>query len=277
MKVQANDPREPVKPTQTPGQFQRVLQQAGGPQASHRAPAPPRPALPPSTGKPTPRLPLPSERPTAPAPSTARAPGGPAIAGGPVVLATTRSALATPENLGQARQVMHGEAQRLRTSRTEAQTLTQERTEHRVSELISRELVRGFQVEPAPVAASRAAPTHEEASRAPSEGLAPTGEARHTASTSGPRLVEEPDAQLKTQAALELIEKIEVFVRSQRPALRMSLGAPLTAMVEVERTGPREVALRIQGRDGPLAHEDLARIRDALGARGLRLRSLRAE
>ena len=57
----------------------------------------------------------------------------------------------------------------------------------------------------------------------------------------------------------------------------MSLGSPMSAMVEVERTGPREVALRIQGRHGPLAQEDLARIRDALGARGLRLRSLRAE
>jgi hypothetical protein len=57
----------------------------------------------------------------------------------------------------------------------------------------------------------------------------------------------------------------------------MSLDSPLSAMVEVERTAPREVALRNQGRHGPLAHEDLARIRDAMEARGLRLRSLRAE
>jgi hypothetical protein len=57
----------------------------------------------------------------------------------------------------------------------------------------------------------------------------------------------------------------------------MSVGWPLPATVEVERTAPREVALRIQGKHGPLAHEDLARIRDALEARGLRLRSLRSE
>jgi hypothetical protein len=57
----------------------------------------------------------------------------------------------------------------------------------------------------------------------------------------------------------------------------MSLGSPLSATVEVERTAPREVALRIQGRQGPLAQEELARIRDALEARGLRLRSLHAE
>ncbi|MFP2911240.1 hypothetical protein ACLESD_40685 [Pyxidicoccus sp. 3LFB2] len=47
--------------------------------------------------------------------------------------------------------------------------------------------------------------------------------------------------------------------------------------MEVERTGPREVALRIQGRRGPLPTEELSRLRDALEARGLRLRSLRAE
>jgi hypothetical protein len=83
--------------------------------------------------------------------------------------------------------------------------------------------------------------------------------------------------RLKVQATLHLIEKIELFVQLQRPALRMSVGWPLPATVEVERTAPREVALRIQGKHGPLAHEDLARIRDALEARGLRLRSLRSE
>jgi hypothetical protein len=75
---------------------------------------------------------------------------------------------------------------------------------------------------------------------------------------------------------MELIERIEVFVRSQRPALKMSLGGALDATVEVERTGPREVSLRIQGRRGPVPSEELARIRGALEAKGLRLRSLQA-
>jgi hypothetical protein len=66
-------------------------------------------------------------------------------------------------------------------------------------------------------------------------------------------------------------------VKSQRPALSLSLRGALDATVEVERTGPREVALRIiQGRNGPLPSEDVARLREALEARGLRLRSLRA-
>ncbi|HEX8538873.1 MAG TPA: hypothetical protein VF664_15490, partial [Cystobacter sp.] len=80
--------------------------------------------------------------------------------------------------------------------------------------------------------------------------------------------------ETRVQATLELIEKIEVFVRSQRPALAMRLGGALEATVEVERTGPREVALRIQGHRGPLPRENLARLQEELAARGLRLTAL---
>jgi hypothetical protein len=86
--------------------------------------------------------------------------------------------------------------------------------------------------------------------------------------------VDAPASEARVQAAVELIEKIEVFVKSQRPALAMRLGGALEATVEVERTGTREVALRIQGRRGPLPSEDVARIRDALAARGLKLSAL---
>jgi hypothetical protein len=174
---------------------------------------------------------------------------------------------------------MNTEAQRLRATRTEAQSVSQERTEHRVSELISRELARELHAEPAPAPASRTAPPLAEPARGatPMEGLALTGEARLTPGIASTAPAQAPSAQLQVQAAMELIEKIELFVRSQRPALRMSLGGPLAATVEVERTGPREVALRIQGHEGPLAREALARIRDGLEARGLRLRSLRAQ
>ncbi len=83
--------------------------------------------------------------------------------------------------------------------------------------------------------------------------------------------METPSPELRVQAALELIEQIEVFVKSQRPALAMQLGGALDATVEVERTGAREVALRIQGRRGRLLQKDLMRIRDALAERGLKL------
>jgi hypothetical protein len=76
--------------------------------------------------------------------------------------------------------------------------------------------------------------------------------------------------------ALALIEKIDVFMKSQRPALSLRLGGALEATVEVERTGSREVALRIQGHRGPVAPGQLEHIREALASRGLRLSRLLA-
>ncbi|WP_224245285.1 hypothetical protein [Hyalangium gracile] len=284
MKVDGPDHPAPARPTPAPGQFQRALQKAAAPPATSRPPtgsrlpgsptpikSPPRPSVPPQSSSPLPRS-------AAPLPVGTSRPPGTAFASAPV-LATTRSAIASPENLGLARQAMHGEAGRLRAARTESQAATQEKTEHRLSELISRELTRPLRSEPAPAPAAHAPAPPPEASKAstPTEGIATSGASHLAGAGAGPAPSEAPNTQLKVQATLELIEKIELFVQAQRPALRMSLGSPLSATVEVERTGPREVALRIQGRHGPLAQEDLARIRDELGARGLRLRSLRAE
>jgi hypothetical protein len=290
MKIDGSDHSEPAKPSPTPGQFQLALQRAGA-QSSSRLPANPSPSRPAIPGRPMPRFPPHAPGAAPPPTSTARPPAsaapspmgtarlpGTALAPGAVV-ALSRSALASPENLGQARQTMHGEALRLRATRTEAQTMAQKKTEHRLSELISRELSREFHGESLPFLPSRATPVPPEPSRGPAltEGLAAAGEPRPAIHLAGMASPEAPDTQAKVQATLQLIEKIELLVQSQRPALRMSLGAPLSAMVEVERTAPREVALRIQGRLGPLAQEDLARIRDALEARGLRLRSLHSE
>jgi hypothetical protein len=275
MKIDGPDHPEPAKPSATPSQFQQTLQRLAGPgKAMPRPPQPPSGAAAPPTSS-TIRPPASA----APFPrSTPRLPG---TAFGPSsILATSRSALASPESLGQARQTMHLEALRLRTTRTEAQTTAQEKTEHRLSELISRELSGGLRTEPPPPLGSHAAPPPAEPSRgtSPTEGIPPSGaEPRTTVHSAGTPPPDSAGPQLKVQATLQLIERIELFVQSQRPALRMSLGSPLSATVEVERTAHREVALRIQGRQGPLALEDLARIRDALEARGLRLRSLHAD
>lgn len=157
--------------------------------------------------------------------------------------------------------------------------MAQEKTEHHLSELISRELSRELLPEFPPSLPARASPPPPESSRgtAPTEGLPAGAEPGPATQLAGMAPADSPNPQLKVQATLQLIERIELFVQSQRPALRMSLGSPLSATVEVERTAPREVALRIQGHHGPLATEDLARIRDALEARGLRLRSLRTQ
>ncbi|MCE9673932.1 hypothetical protein LY474_39670 [Myxococcus stipitatus] len=176
---------------------------------------------------------------------------------------------------------MNTESLRLSTVRDEAGARHEERTEHRLTELVvrelSRELTRGMtpprrepRTEPPPLPL---APVHADT------GVdAVTGTPRpqvSTAGTPGPAEVEPPTARV--DAALELIERIEAFVKSQRPALSMSLRGTLDATVEVERTGPREVALRIQGRGAPVPEATLVRLREALTTRGLKLSTLRSE
>ncbi|WP_338866886.1 hypothetical protein [Myxococcus stipitatus] len=109
---------------------------------------------------------------------------------------------------------------------------------------------------------------------APSEGS--TSEARTATTGADAASPGELAPASHVGSAVELIERIEVFMKSQRPAMSMSVRGTLNATVEVERTGPREVVLRIQGRTGPVPTEDVARLRDALEARGLRLRALHA-
>jgi hypothetical protein len=174
---------------------------------------------------------------------------------------------------------MHSEALRLGTVRGEAGAQVQERAEQRVTDLIARELSREARAVPPPEARPLPTANGPEVSRHGTDASAPESRATAAAVTgsAGASGVEEVRPASRAEAALELIERIEVFVKSQRPALSLSLRGDLDATVEVERTGPREVALRIQGRRGPPPAEDLARLREALEARGLRLRSLRAE
>ena len=82
------------------------------------------------------------------------------------------------------------------------------------------------------------------------------------------------DGAARSAQAVELIEKIEVFVKSQRPALALTLNNSLGARVEIERIGPREVALKVVGTDGPPKAEDLGRIREEMKARGLKVSAL---
>ena len=255
MKVDGRNEATPARPASDKGRFQEVLKKTGPEKA--KAPAPP-----PRGGQ--------VARP--PAPPMRGATGTVATAG----LARTpqRGAFASAEHLGQVRQGLNAEAHRLRDTRGEAHQTHQEQVRQRVTDLISRELARELRSEPsAPRAPS---PGPEGQSPPPSlEALSATGGAQSGGPGGvGTPAVDAPASEARVQAAVELIEKIEVFVKSQRPALAMRLGGALEATVEVERTGPREVALRIQGRRGPLPSEDLTRIRDALAARGLKLRAL---
>jgi hypothetical protein len=185
-----------------------------------------------------------------------------------------RGTFATAEHLGQVRQGLSAEVHRLREVRGEAHQTNQERLHQRLTELIGRELAREPPAELTTGRAASAARSVEPPPVEPPDSRPASSEPRLEGGT-GPTTAGTSSAdETRVQATLELIEKIEVFVRSQRPALAMRLGGSLEATVEVERTGTREVALRIQGHRGPLPREDLARLQEALAARGLKLSAL---
>lgn len=253
MKVDGKNEAAPARPASDKGRFQEVLKKT-----------PPEGAKTPVRGGQTIRGPLGTPR---------GATGTVATAG----LARTpqRGAFASAEHLGQVRQGLSAEAHRLRDVRGEAHQTNQERVQQRLTDLIARELAREPRAEPG--AATRSAPTPpgaESPPTAPSVEALSAVEGGARSGGAGAAAVETQNPEARVQATLELIEKIEVFVKSQRPALAMRLGGTLDATVEVERTGEREVALRIQGRRGGFPQKDLARIRDALAERGLKLSAL---
>jgi hypothetical protein len=251
MKVDGRNEEAPARPASESGRFQEALKKAP-PQA---AKAPARPA--------------PTARNTG---ATAR--GTPGTVATPGLARTPqRGAFASTERLGQVRQGMNAEAHRLRDVRGEAHQTSQERMHQRLTDLVARELAREPRAEPVP---SRSTPLSPEAEPPPAASPVEALSAAGGTSLGGiqgaaPRASEPANPEARVQAALELIEKIEVFVKSQRPALAMRLGGTLDATVEVERTGEREVALRIQGRRGGFPQKDLLRIREALAERGLKL------
>lgn len=81
--------------------------------------------------------------------------------------------------------------------------------------------------------------------------------------------------QTRAEAARELVQKIEVWLKTSRPALTLGVGGALQAEVTVERTGPGRVSLSLRGHHGPPSHSDVRAVKDALEQRGLLLTSVR--
>lgn len=79
----------------------------------------------------------------------------------------------------------------------------------------------------------------------------------------------------RVEAAMELVTKIEVWLKSTRPALTLGVAGALNSEVTVERTGPGRVSLSFRGKNGPPSHSDVRAVRDALERRGLLLTSVR--
>ena len=82
------------------------------------------------------------------------------------------------------------------------------------------------------------------------------------------------DAAARTHAAVELAQRIELFMKGPAPVLSLPLLATLGMRVDVERMGRGEVALTLRGRSGPPAPDAVARVREAVRSRGLRIGAL---
>jgi hypothetical protein len=108
--------------------------------------------------------------------------------------------------------------------------------------------------------ADRPAPTVEPGAHA-SEGMTAAGK------PSGP-----PGAEA-AERALELVEQVQMFLRSGRPALSLTLRGAMAGRVEVQRVGAGKVALRFESRRRPGASE-LATMRAELQRRGLTVQSM---
>lgn len=188
----------------------------------------------------------------------------------PGALIATASSAPVARALQHARVSVDGEAQRLGAVRSghakTAEGLQQARAHHveanlekgeaRVIELIVRELTGGDEARPQAKPLEPATVHH----------LQPL--------TAAPPKPDTTPNETKAAQAVALIEKIETFVRSQRPGLALTLNNSLGAHVEIERIGPKEIALKLVGHRGPPTAEAVSRIREELRARGLKVGAL---
>ncbi len=188
-----------------------------------------------------------------------------------VTIATTQAATAQRQ---QARARVDSEAARLTAVRADhhegsAQQQVRgqqangdqaQRVDRRVLGLILQELEAAFDRDPPRV--ERAANT--EGKPVPFRSEAP------------PSLPPPPPAAppARAEQAMALIERIETFVRSSRPALAVTLNNSLGARVEIERLGPGRIAIKLVGQRGPPSADTVSRIREELRARGLSVAAL---
>ena len=153
----------------------------------------------------------------------------------------------------------HDEVAAQQTVRSMEATSTQaEKVDARVLSLIVKELESAFDGEP---------PHVERAANC-------DGKSQPFRADAPPPPVKSAEAPARAEQAVALIERIETFVRSSRPALALTLNNSLGARVEIERLGPGQVALKLIGQKGPPSADAVSRIREELRARGLKVGAL---
>lgn len=252
--------------------FKQLLNEAKAAQAGGARPGPGA-VMAKQPGKAT-VTPLRSEEPTVKGLALAAAPKGLAVkanalAASPTVAAVAAQAAGATRKM--ARATVEGEAERLDGVRgqhlqTQAQLTargaefsmrSEEKIDARVLGLIVKELETSFDQEPPRV--GRAANTDGQP-----QGM----------QAAGPDKTPQAEKPARAEQAMALIERIETFVRSNRPALALTLNNSLGARVEIERMGPGQIALKLIGQKGPPSADAVSRVREELRARGLRIGAL---
>jgi hypothetical protein len=168
-----------------------------------------------------------------------------------------------------ARANMNTSADQLTEARAQSGEANRQRYDTRLVDLICQELKIDFAGGQKPPAQA----VQPANSDRPASGAATQQQQVATVSSSGQSMTRR-EAEVKAASAVQLIEKIEAFVKSSRPGLSITLDGSLGARVEIERLGPKEVALRLVGTNGPPKAEDIGRIRDEMRARGLKVGAL---
>lgn len=178
---------------------------------------------------------------------------------------------ATASSLTAARASAHKGVAQLQEVRVAHHHVANERLDSRLVDLICKELVIEFTTEGSSLkVANQDLPLPPPTPNAPVSVIAAAP--LKTGDTEGLKPV---DGTARAAQAVELIEKIETFIKDSRtPCIALTLNNSLGAKVEIERVGPREVALKVIGHKGPPRAEDIGRIRDEMAARGLKVCAL---
>lgn len=169
----------------------------------------------------------------------------------------------TEAGLTSARATAHTQVKHLQEARSVHHHVATERLDGRLLDLICKELVIEFTNDPKK-------PANQDMPLPPPTPM--LANASLTPPSIAPAVA---DGTVRAAQAVALIEKIEHFIKdSRRPSIALTLNNSLGAKVEIERIGPREVALKVIGHRGPPSAEDIGRIRDEMAAHGLKVGAL---
>jgi hypothetical protein len=187
-------------------------------------------------------------------------------------VATTQHAV-TAQQLSTARAHHAATSEQLATTRLAHHETQEHQQATRVIDLIVKELVSEFEPKASPRIGNPLQPVSGPEVPFPLEARGPNAPAPSQTPAPGVSAAG-ATAEARAAQAVALIERIETFVKSTRPALAMTLNNSLGARVELEKLGPGRIALRLVGQNGPPTPETVSRIRDELRARGLEVGAL---